>query len=158
MHDISVEIVKEGHKKYFNVVGRIKWGKYKAEAAYKRVPLSVQSTEGQRKFNEVVNVDYIDEAAEIHGADSIELFENQFELVRGSTDIVSDKTKKRMCKNKSKCHTFYQYNNQNRKGWDTGRFNSHLVHISSNEKITKVKRLTNHVLSLSYIYGRIINW
>ena len=39
--------------------------------------------------------------------------------------------------NKSTCHTFYQYNQNNQKGWYTGKFNYHLAHIYFNDKITK---------------------
>ena len=42
MHDVSVEMEKEGHKQYFNAVGRIKVIKYEAEAEAKIFLLSVQ--------------------------------------------------------------------------------------------------------------------
>ena len=42
MHDFSVEMVKEGHKKYINAMGCIKGVKYEARAAAKTVILSVR--------------------------------------------------------------------------------------------------------------------
>ena len=37
IHDVSVEMVKQGHKKYINVMGRIKDKKYKDQSAAKTV-------------------------------------------------------------------------------------------------------------------------
>ena len=42
MHDVFVEMVKEGHKQYINAMGRIKGKKYKDEAAANTVLLYVQ--------------------------------------------------------------------------------------------------------------------
>ena len=99
-------MVKEGNKKYLNAMGRIKGKKYEAEAESKTVILSVQQREGERKVNEVINVDDLDDAAEIHGIDSFELFIIKLELVGGSIERFGNKTQNCQWKNKSTCHTF----------------------------------------------------
>ena len=109
MHDVSVKMVKEGHNQYLNAMGRIKGKRHRDEAAANTVILSVQQMEGDIKDNEVINVQYLDDAAEIHGTDSIELFEIEFELVGGSIERVRVKTQKRQWKHNSTCHTLYQY-------------------------------------------------
>ena len=52
----------------------------------------------------------------------------------------------------STLHIFYRYEQQNQKGWDTGRLNYHLVQVSSNDKITKGnktdKARAKHILIL----------
>ena len=75
MRGVFVEMVKEFPEKYLKSIGCIKGGKYKAEAVDRTVLLSVQQREGERKGNVVINFDYIDDASEMHGADSLELFE-----------------------------------------------------------------------------------
>ena len=109
-------MVKEGHGQYLNTIGRIEGGKCKAESAAKTVLLYVQQREGERKGNGVINVDDLDDAAEIHGADSLELFEVEIELILGSIERVSDITQKCQWEKKSICHTFYQYEQKNQKG------------------------------------------
>ena len=51
---------------------------------------------------------------------------------------------------------FYQYEQKNKKGWDTGRLNYHLAQISSNEKITKGNKTSKlraqHLLNLRKNY------
>ena len=75
MHDFSVEMVKEGHKKYINAMGCIKGVKYEARATAKTVILSVRHMEGERKVNEVINVGDLNDAAEMNDAYSLDLFE-----------------------------------------------------------------------------------
>ena len=71
MHDLSIEMLKEGHEQYLNAMGHIIIKNYKAEAAAMAVLLSVQQKEGERKGNKVINVDDIDDTAEMHDAESI---------------------------------------------------------------------------------------
>ena len=52
-------------------MGHIIIKNYKAEAAAMAVLLSVQQKEGERKGNKVINVDDIDDTAEMHDAESI---------------------------------------------------------------------------------------
>ena len=73
-------------------MGYIEIKNQKAEAGAKTVLLSVQQTEVQRKSNEVINVDDLYDAAYMRDADSLELFEIEFEFVRGSIERVGDKT------------------------------------------------------------------
>ena len=68
-------MVKEVHEKYLNVMVHIKGKMYKEEAAAKTVLLFVQKREGWSKGNEVINVDYLYDNDEMHGADSLGLFE-----------------------------------------------------------------------------------
>ena len=49
----------------------------------------------------------------MYGADSLELFEICFELVGGSIDSVSNKTKKFQWKHNITCHMFYQLDQKN---------------------------------------------
>ena len=92
MHDVFVEMVKEGHKQYINAMGRIKGKNYKDEAEAKTVILSVQQREGERKGNGVTNVKNIEDSSEMNGADSLELFGIEFDLLGESTEKVSNKT------------------------------------------------------------------
>ena len=79
MHDVSFEMVKEDHKKYINAMICIKGVKYEAEAAYKTVLLYFQNKEGENKGKEVINVDDIDDTAEIH----VEIVLSDLELSLG---------------------------------------------------------------------------
>ena len=94
MYDVSVELIKEGHKQYLNTVGHIKVKEDEYEASAKKVLLYVQHREGESNGNEVINVDDLDDAAAMHGTYSLELFENEFELAGGSIERVRDKTQK----------------------------------------------------------------
>ena len=75
-------------------MGRIKEGKYQSRVESKTVLLSVQQREGERSGSTVIIVDDLDDASEIYGADSLELFKIEFKMVEGSIERVSDTTKK----------------------------------------------------------------
>ena len=94
------------------------------------------------KGNNVINIDDLDDAAEMDCADSIKLVLIEFELIGQSIERVSDKTQKCQWKHKSSCHTFYQYDQKNKKGWDIGKFNYHLAQISSNDNKKKGNKTT----------------
>ena len=94
------------------------------------------------KGNKAINIDDLDNSAEMDCADSIKLVLIECELAGRSIERVGDKTQKCQWKHKSSCHTFYQYNQQIRKGWENGRFNYHLAQISSNDNITKGNKTT----------------
>ena len=56
-------------------MGSIKGVKYKSNTAAKKVLLYVQHRKRERNVNEVINIDDIDDVAEMKGADILELFE-----------------------------------------------------------------------------------